>query len=143
MTRERHAEPPSGGNSSSAGHDGPGEEPASGLDVELLWERVDHDHELLRDLLRIFEQEYPGLLEKLGKAIEECSEAEVYKFSHKLKGSILQFSATTAAAVAGRLEEMGRTQSLRGASELLAQLRQAIGDLVRTVHAMVSTEAST
>ena len=63
------------------------------FDSAALWERVNRDMELLRDLVDLFAQQYPALLEGIETAIEQRSFADLQKVSHKLKGSLLQFSA--------------------------------------------------
>src|SRR5262245_66682418 len=88
---------------------------SSSFDPAALWERLNGDVELLRDLVGIFSQESPRLLEHLRAAIEKRSFAEVKSFSHKLKGSVLQFSGVKAAALAASLEQMGARKYLEGA----------------------------
>jgi hypothetical protein len=60
------------------------------------------------------------------------------KASHKIKGSVLQFSAHTAAAIALELEENGRLGSMTGAEALLKKLKHEVDLLQQTLHVMVS-----
>jgi HPt (histidine-containing phosphotransfer) domain-containing protein len=109
---------------------------SNSFDPAALWERVGGDVELLRDLVTIFCEEYPALLEKLKEAIAQHAFAEVKKISHKLKGSALQFSGKAVAELAAFLEQMGQKQSLDGAPRIFSRLQQEIADLVRSLRAM-------
>ena len=78
---------------------------------ELL-ERVDHDRELMRDLLEIFKEEFPQRLEELREAANCTDLKRVASASHALKGMMANLSANRAATLAGRLEQIGNgTQS--------------------------------
>src|SRR5258707_6495209 len=50
------------------------------FDEASLWDRVNEDSELLGDLLQIFTQEYPVMLQKLQTALEEKSPVEIARF---------------------------------------------------------------
>jgi HPt (histidine-containing phosphotransfer) domain-containing protein len=115
----------------------PGKAP---FDRASLWERVNEDMELLRDLLQIFKQESPVMLQKLQAALEQKSFPDVAKFSHKLKGSALQFSASPAAATAARLEKMGQSHVLEGSAEAFEQLKNEITDLVEALRQMIQSK---
>jgi len=107
------------------------------FDYAALWERVNRDMELLRDLVDLFAQQYPALLEGIETAIEQRSFADLQKVSHKLKGSLLQFSAQQAAPIAGKLEEMGRNKKLEGAGQALARLKAEIARLLPALESMI------
>jgi two-component system, sensor histidine kinase and response regulator len=112
------------------------------FDPESLWNRVDGDLDLLRELVELFAEEAPRMLAEIEMAIEVGSASDLEKASHKIKGSVLQFSARAAAAIALELEENGRIGSLAGAERLLKTLRQEIDVLQQTLHAMVRGAAS-
>lgn len=112
------------------------------FDPESLWNRVDGDLDLLRELVELFVEEGPRMLAEIEMAIEVGSASDLEKASHKIKGSVLQFSARAAAAIALELEENGRLGSLAGAERLLKTLRQEIDLLQQTLHAMVCGAAS-
>lgn len=107
------------------------------FDPAALWNRIGGDMELLRDLVTIFCDQYPTLLGRLKEAIEQHSFSDVQKFSHKLRGSALQFSGSTVAELADLLEQMGQKQSLDGAAEIFSRLQQEVAELVRSLRAMV------
>ena len=111
------------------------------FDRATLWERVNEDMDLLRDLLQIFSQEYPAILQKLGAAVKSRSSAEIAKYGHKLKGSALQFSAMGAASTAARLEKMGETGTLDGADKLYEQLKSEFMELAEALRLMTRNGA--
>jgi HPt (histidine-containing phosphotransfer) domain-containing protein len=107
------------------------------FDPDALWNRVHGDVTLLRELVDLFVAEVPGMLARIDKAIKHGSPSDLEKASHKIKGSMLQFSAHAAAAIALQLEEHGRIGSMAGTESLLQKLRQEIFELQQTLHAML------
>lgn len=111
------------------------------FDPDALWRRVHGDMTLLRELVELFAAEVPGMLARIEKAIEHGSPSDLEKASHKIKGSMLQFSAHAAAAIALQLEEIGRIGSMAGTERLLQKLRQEISELEQILRAMVRNGA--
>lgn len=107
------------------------------FDRESLWDRVDGDLDLLRELAGVFAEEVPRMLAQIEDAIQRGSASDMEKASHKIKGSVLQFSARAAAAAALELEEKGRSGSVAGAEPFLNKLRQEIDLLEEALHSMV------
>jgi HPt (histidine-containing phosphotransfer) domain-containing protein len=107
------------------------------FDPDTLWNRVHGDLTLLRELVELFATEVPGMLARIDKAIKHGSPSDLEKASHKLKGSMLQFSAHAAAGIALQLEQNGRIGSMAGTEKLLQKLRQEISELQQTLRAMV------
>jgi HPt (histidine-containing phosphotransfer) domain-containing protein len=108
------------------------------FDPESLWNRLDCDPDLLRELVEMFARETPRMLEQIEDAIRLGSASDLEKTSHKLKGSVLQFSAKAAAAAALELEEQGRLGSVAGAGLALNRLRHEIDLLGVALQAMLS-----
>jgi histidine phosphotransfer protein HptB len=110
------------------------------FDPDALWNRVHGDVTLLRELVDLFAAEVPGMLARIEKAIKHGLPSDLEKASHKIKGSMLQFSAHAAANIALKLEESGRIGSMAGTGNLLQNLRQEISELQQTLDAMVRDE---
>ena len=110
---------------------------SEGFDAQALLGRVHGDLNLLRELIDLFAAEVPEMLARIEKAIQDGSPSEMEKASHKIKGSMLQFSAQKAARIARQLEESGQTGSMAGAGMLLEQLRKEIDALQQTLRAML------
>jgi len=107
--------------------------------AELLT-RVDNDCELLGELIGVFKEEYPLLLQSLRQSIACGDLLTVEATSHALKGMLAGLSMTDSAAVACRLEKLGRdgktselTDALtlleRGVAESLPKLDTWIGEM--------------
>jgi two-component system, sensor histidine kinase and response regulator len=109
---------------------------SSSFDPQALWDRLGGDMELLRELVEIFLGECPGLLRDIAAAIREGSFDDVRKFSHKLKGSALQFSGKGVAAVAASLEKMGQAKSLRGADQVFSDLEHEVAVLSQSLQSI-------
>ena len=107
------------------------------FDPEALWRRVDHDRALLRELMAVFAEEAPQLLARIEEGINAGLAGDVKKASHKLKGSLLQFSARSAAAAAQELEVKAQSGPVAGAAPLLNRLRHEIDLLQEGLNAMV------
>jgi HPt (histidine-containing phosphotransfer) domain-containing protein len=112
------------------------------FDPESLWNRVDGDMDLLRELVDLFAEETPRMLSQIEDAIKHGSASEIEKGSHKIKGSVLQFSARAAAAIALELEENARLGSVEGSEVLLKKLKQEIEVLQATLQTMVCDDTS-
>jgi HPt (histidine-containing phosphotransfer) domain-containing protein len=112
------------------------------FDPESLWNRVDGDIDLLRELVDVFALEAPKMLTRIEAAIGHGSASELEQASHKLKGSVLQFSASAAAAAALELEEKGRLGSVAGSEPLLRKLRHEIGSLQEILNSMVCRDTT-
>lgn len=93
------------------------ETPQVGLNLPELLVRVENDRDLLRELIEIFKEEFPRLLQQLQGHIVRGEMKSVESLCHGLKGMLSGLSATRAAAVAARLEQMGRDGDSPGLSD--------------------------
>jgi two-component system, sensor histidine kinase and response regulator len=96
--------------------------PHSTFDHEELLARVENDRELLRELLMIFREEFPGQLLALREAVESKDGTRVAAAAHSLRGMLSNLAATKAAATAARLEQMGRKEEVSGFQEAFTTL---------------------
>ncbi len=108
-----------------------------GFDPDSLWDRVDGDLDLLRDLVAVFAEELPGMFAGMETAVQVGDAVQLEKSGHKIKGSVLQFSCRSAAKAAQQLEELGRSGTVAGGDGLLSSLRREIVLLMKSLHSMV------
>lgn len=101
----------------------------SPLDVESVLDRVGGDLDLLKEIVSIFEQEGPALLEEIRNAITLSDLQRLESAAHSLKGCVSTFGADNAAAAALRLEQMGRQGRMEGAEDAVADLERELGTL--------------
>ena len=78
------------------------------VNLPELLARVANDHDLVCELIRIFQDEFPSLLRVLQECVVRQDARRVESTSHGLRGMLSSLSATRAAGLAGRLEQMGR-----------------------------------
>jgi two-component system, sensor histidine kinase and response regulator len=96
---------------------------------ELLT-RVENDHELLGELIVIFKEDFPRLLQSLQQSVARRDMKNVQATSHALKGMLSGLAVTQAAATASRLEQMGREGKTSGLADALTLLESEVGQLL-------------
>jgi two-component system, sensor histidine kinase and response regulator len=94
------------------------------LDLTELLSRVDNDRDLLRELIEIFKEEFPRLLDQLKVNIVRREIKSAERACHGLKGMLSGLSAIRATTVASHLEEMSREGDFLGLSESVAHLEE-------------------
>jgi PAS domain S-box-containing protein len=97
-------------------------DPKDILDEAALMSRVDGDAQLLSDLVDLFLEEYPHLLEEIRTAIKKEDVKGVERGAHGLKGSTSNLTAKRAADAALKLERLAREGGLLGAEDSLREL---------------------
>ncbi|HVA94504.1 MAG TPA: Hpt domain-containing protein [Candidatus Dormibacteraeota bacterium] len=100
------------------------------VNLPELLVRVDNDRDLLRELIEIFQEDFPRRLQQLQTYVGQRDMNSVETASHGLKGMLSSLSAMRAAAAAARLEQMGREGKMAGLPEALAQFEQEVEGLL-------------
>jgi len=73
-----------------------------------LLARVENDHDLLCELIDIFKEDFPRLLQSLRQSVAREDMKNVEDTSHALKGMLSGLSVKHAVAMASRLEQLAR-----------------------------------
>jgi HPt (histidine-containing phosphotransfer) domain-containing protein len=117
-------------------------EPMTRVVVEktALLETLDHDPQLLREVIGIFLADCPGKLAELRAAITAGDPERIANSSHSLRGSVATFGVQKAVEVAQKLESMGRQRQLQGAAEAFSVLEREMA-LVTSALAEIAKEA--
>jgi HPt (histidine-containing phosphotransfer) domain-containing protein len=108
------------------------------MDLPELLNRVDHDEDLLRELIGIFKEEFPRLLQVMREQIARGEMREVQLSGHALKGMLSGLSAKNAAAMAAEIEKMGRENEPAGLPEAVANLDDEVSRLILELDASLS-----
>jgi len=108
------------------------------FDVAELLAHVENDHELLRDILRIFREEFPRQLHSLGEAVNSGDGKRVAFAAHTLKGMLSNLAAARMAAAAGLLEQMGRNGEKAGLLEAFAAFERDAAKLLSQLDACMA-----
>jgi HPt (histidine-containing phosphotransfer) domain-containing protein len=96
------------------------------IDREKLLEQAGGDCDLLDEIIGMFLEDSPGLLEPLELAIQRGNARGLEHAAHKLKGTFGSLAASRAADAAYRLESIGGSGDLNEARGALDELREEI-----------------
>ena len=99
-----------------------------GVNLPELLSRVANDYNLLGELIGIFKEEFPRLLQLLRESITREDMKNVEVSSHALKGMLSALSVTRAAAIASRLEQMGRDGKTEGLTDVLILIEREVAN---------------
>ena len=103
------------------------------FDVKEFLERVQDDKELLVELIGIYLEDYEGKRKTLGEAIADNHCEVVRNVAHSLKGSSGNISAKSLHVLFWKLEDMGKSNNLDGAKDILQQIDGIFAEFVKRV----------
>jgi len=109
-----------------------------GVNLPELLMRVENDLALLDELIGIFTEESPLLLQALRESIANRDIKNVEVRSHSLKGMLSGLSLTRAAAMASQLEQMAREQKPSGFEDVLTLLEFEMANLLPELDAYMA-----
>lgn len=112
------------------------------FDTDALLERVEGDQELLRELLALFFQEYPKLLEEISRAMEYRRAEQVERLSHSLKSALLNLSGKRAADAAYQVERSGRSADFQEIAAAFPRLQEELRILHDAMDQFLKTSSS-
>jgi HPt (histidine-containing phosphotransfer) domain-containing protein len=102
---------------------------SSPIDRDLLFETLDGDRSAVVTMIEMFRSNALGQLRQVARAVVAGEADGLREAAHHFKGSLYSIAAKPAAAVALRLETMGRNRDLGEASEALAELERELSRL--------------
>ncbi|MFH1113831.1 MAG: PAS domain S-box protein [Pseudomonadota bacterium] len=100
------------------------------LQISKLLDRTDGDRELLREILDLFQDDSPRLLEEIRDAVKDGDHEALRKAAHALKGSVAVFSTDGAFEAAQRMERQAGLGSMTQVSNALKNLETEISSLL-------------
>ena len=112
------------------------------FDMAELLERVENDRELLRTLLDIFKEDFPGHLQALRDAAREGDMKRLCVVSHTLKGIFSNLAANRATAAAAQLEQLARANRSADIPTAVQLLENEIAELLPKLE-ICTSDAST
>ncbi len=104
-------------------------------------DRLGGDEELLKDVARLFLQEYAQVVAEIRQAIVASDAGALQRAAHTLKGSVGNFGAASAVEASRRLEMLGKSGRTEGAAELLDSLETCMERLLPELSALVGEPA--
>jgi CheY-like chemotaxis protein/HPt (histidine-containing phosphotransfer) domain-containing protein len=99
------------------------------LDESALRARFGGEPELLRDVVSLYLEDCPNLIDGIRGAVERGDARALEWAAHKLKGTVANFAARAAYDAALRMELIGRGGHLEQAAEALERLESALEEL--------------
>jgi HPt (histidine-containing phosphotransfer) domain-containing protein len=91
--------------------------------AELL-AQCEGDEALMRELVSIFQENTPQIVQSIGDAIEKRDAPALAVSAHKLLSSLGAFGAKEAGTLARRLERHGQENDFRGTKERFTELER-------------------
>jgi HPt (histidine-containing phosphotransfer) domain-containing protein len=107
--------------------------------VELL-ARVDGDRTLLAEIVRLFVEERPAMLESMEAALRDGNAQDLARAAHKAKGVFGNLSAPLAQQAAAELELLARHAEMALATDVFLRLRQQIERLEAELRALTQDD---
>jgi len=114
--------------------------PAEVLDEALLMSRVDHDLQLLRDLVDLYLGDYPRLVDEIRAALQNKDGRALQRGAHSLKGCTSNLAAKLASEAALKLEGLAYAGDWAEAANALESLER---ELKRLQPALLAVRAET
>jgi len=107
------------------------------VDDRLLLKAFDGDWDFFKEVVEIFLNDYPRLLDNLRKSFNEGDSDMFMRSAHSLKGMLNNFRAETAAEVASDLEQKGKKADLTGGPAGIESLAAQIAEVDKTLRNMI------
>lgn len=99
------------------------------LDRQLALSRAGGDLDLLREIARLFVENYALWIEEIRAAISRDDGPGLERSAHGLKGSVSNFGARAVVEAAHRLELIGRGQEFSEVAQVFRTLELALAAL--------------
>ena len=106
------------------------------LDKPALMRQVDHDPELLRDIIHLFLESAPALLSDVRNALNTADCPALFTAAHALRGSARNFHAHRVEQAALTLERIAQQRFLIDAQKAFQVLDEALDKLCSRLRAM-------
>src|SRR5665213_1077307 len=91
--------------------------------------RLENDRDLLSELINVFKEEFPPLMQSLRQAVAGGELKNVESASHALKGMLFGLAVTRGAVQASRIEQMAREgTAAAGLANALALLENEVAN---------------
>ena len=107
------------------------------LDNTLLLKAFDGDWNFLKEVVEVFLDDYPRLLDNLRRSFKEGDCDTFMRSAHSLKGMLKNFKAETAAEIAFDLEKKGKEADLNGVQADIENLAAQIAEVDKTLRNMI------
>jgi HPt (histidine-containing phosphotransfer) domain-containing protein len=107
------------------------------MNVNDALRRLGDDEELLRDIVQIYLEDAPGIIERIHNAAAQGDTNALQRAAHSLKGLGATLSASEVVGAAARLEHMAASKSLSDAAKAVAEVDRHVSDLNAAVQQLL------
>jgi signal transduction histidine kinase/CheY-like chemotaxis protein/HPt (histidine-containing phosphotransfer) domain-containing protein len=115
--------------------------PPATPDLGQMLERLGGDESLLQEVLGIFLEQTPKLLETLRTALARGDAEAIERTAHSMKGELGYLGAQAVSQKARKLEELGRSRNLESASQIFASFEADILAIVEAIRRQKSEKS--
>lgn len=102
---------------------------------DQVLENIEHDNELLGEMVEIFLETLPGQFGELKQAWQQGTLDRVAGAAHSLKGSLLTLAAGPGSELAAAIEKAGRTQDPDTVNRLMPEFERELEELSQELRA--------
>ncbi len=96
------------------------------FDMDHAREITDGDTEFLKELVEIFNTDFPERLDRISLAIKEKDFNALDESAHSLKGASANLGLTSVYELSCKLEKMGKAKNIEGANKTFKQLEDEL-----------------
>jgi HPt (histidine-containing phosphotransfer) domain-containing protein len=96
------------------------------MNVPDALQRLGDDMELLRDIVQIYLEDAPVMIERIRAAIKQSDANALQRAAHSLKGLAATLSASEVVGAAVRLEHIAASRNLADAATTAAEVEQRV-----------------
>ena len=107
------------------------------VDDDLLLKAFDGDWDFFKEVVEVFLEDYPRLLDNLRISLNEGDSDTFMRSAHSLKGMLKNFKADAAADIAFNLEKKGRESDLNGVQPEIDNLTARIVEVDKKLRKMI------
>jgi HPt (histidine-containing phosphotransfer) domain-containing protein len=99
------------------------------MNVPDALQRLGDDMELLRDIVQIYLEDAPVMIERIHTAIDHSDNNALQRAAHSLKGLAATLSASEVVGAASRLEHIAASRNLSEAAKTAAEVEDRVREL--------------
>ncbi len=108
------------------------------VNMSELLARIDNDHELLIELLTLFQADFPRLRDALHVAVDKGNPNQVEKAAHTLKGMLANLSMKQADQLAARVKLAARAGDAQEIQKATADFDREVAGLLAAVELFIA-----
>ncbi len=106
--------------------------------MQELIERLDGDHEFLRELLMMFREDVRLNLQRSRSALDARDLGSLSRTAHTMKGMLKNLAMGKAAETAGALEKCASENQIEPSRGLLEKLEEELAEILAEVEAQLA-----